>query len=59
MRADPSSRTVGSSGCDRSMRWEATVTLHARETVRSSLNDSVYASTDLAKAAPEVPLPEG
>ena len=40
------------------MRWEAPARLHARETVRSSLNDSVYASTDLAKAAPKYRFPK-
>ena len=33
------------------------MTLHARESVRSSLDDSVYASRDLAKAAPKYRFP--
>ena len=33
------------------------MTLHARESVRSSLDDSVYASQDMAKAAPKYRFP--
>ena len=34
------------------------MTLHARESVRSSLDDSVYSSKDMAKAAPKYRFPD-
>src|SRR5205823_12074849 len=36
---------------------ELTMALHARESVRSSLDDCVYASQDMAKAAPKYRFP--
>ena len=34
------------------------MTLHARDSVRSSLDDSVYASQDMAKASPKYRFPD-